>query len=94
MATLRIEHDVTDYDAWKSMFDADPADRKGSGVRRYRVMRSVDAPSRVHIDLEFDDVATAQAMHTKLKGVWAAAPDGMISGVTGVVVDEVQSESL
>lgn len=94
MATLRIEHEVSDYDAWKSMFDADPADRKGSGVRRYRVMRSVDEPRLVHIDLEFDDVETAQAMHAKLKGVWAAAPDGVISGATGTVVDEVQGEVL
>ena len=41
MPTLRIEHSVPDFAMWKLAFDSDPADRKGSGVRRYEVFRSV-----------------------------------------------------
>ena len=44
MTVLRVEHPITDYDTWKSAFDRDPADRKGSGVRRYRIYRPVDDP--------------------------------------------------
>ena len=35
-------------------FDHDPADRKGSGVRRYRIYRPVDDPHYITLDLEFD----------------------------------------
>jgi hypothetical protein len=68
---VRIEHSVADYDAWKAQFDRDPADRRGSGVRHYRVARSVDDPDLVLIDLDFDDVAAAEAMVVTLQGVWA-----------------------
>ena len=61
MHTLRIEHQVQDYDRWKQVFDSDPADRKGSGVRAYRVMRAVDEPDLVLIDLDFDSAEEAAA---------------------------------
>ena len=35
MTTLRIQHSVPDFDAWKQAFDADPMDRKAAGVRRF-----------------------------------------------------------
>lgn len=50
MPVLRVEHSVSDYDAWKKLFDDDPVDRKGSGVQRYRVGRSVRDPAFVTID--------------------------------------------
>jgi hypothetical protein len=43
MVILRIEHPVPDDEGWKK-----------SGVRRYRIMRAVDNPKTVMIDLEFD----------------------------------------
>ena len=39
MHTLRIEHAIADYDTWKQAFDRDPAGRRRSGARRYRVLR-------------------------------------------------------
>jgi hypothetical protein len=42
---------------WKQTFDRDPADRKGSGVRRYQIVRQVDEPNFVMVDLEFDRLA-------------------------------------
>jgi hypothetical protein len=53
MFTLRIQHSVPDFDRWKQAFDSDPADRKGSGVHTYRVLRAVEDPSLV-IDLDFE----------------------------------------
>ncbi len=41
MFTLRIEHQIRDFDAWKAAFDRDPARRQKSGVCRYRVFRPV-----------------------------------------------------
>ena len=37
MPIVRIEHAVPAFDKWKQTFDRDPADRKGSGVRRYQI---------------------------------------------------------
>jgi hypothetical protein len=70
MPTLRIEHAVPDYTRWKQAFDSDPADRKGSGVRRYQVMQSADDPNYVLIDLDFDSLEDAEGLLTKMRGVW------------------------
>ncbi len=66
--TLRIEHEVPEYDGWKRAFDGDPADRKGSGVRRYRVLRPLE--DYVLIDLEFDTLAEAEGLLAKMRRVW------------------------
>ncbi len=47
MPIVRIEHTVQDFEKWKQMFDTDPADRKGSGVRRYQILRAQDEPNYV-----------------------------------------------
>jgi hypothetical protein len=70
MPTLQIEHSVPNYDAWKKAFDSDPIGRERSGVRRYRVMRPVDDPGYVMIDLEFDAVADAEAVQAQLRELW------------------------
>lgn len=77
MTVLRVEHAISDYDTWKAAFDQDPADRKGSGVLRYRIYRPVDDPHYITLDLEFDGAPHAEAMLTKLHQVWkssSAAP--------------------
>lgn len=61
MHVLRIEYPVPDYGAWKEAFDRDLLDREGSGVRRYRILRSTDDPDYVLIDLEFEDPDEAAA---------------------------------
>jgi len=74
MPTLLIEHAVPDFDRWKQAFDSDPADRKGSGVRRYRVSRSVEDPNYVMIDLEFDTTEEAEGLLGKMRQVWSSGP--------------------
>ncbi len=71
MHILRIEHPVSDYDAWKAAFDSDPLGRDRSGVRRYRILRATDDPNYVMIDLEFDDASEAEAMHAALRELGA-----------------------
>ena len=46
MPIVRIEHSVPDFEKWRQAFDSDPADRKGSGVRRYTILRLQDDPNR------------------------------------------------
>ena len=61
MVMVRIEHTVPDFEKWKMAFDNDPADRKGSGVRRFQLLRLHDNPNFVMIDLQFDNQGQATA---------------------------------
>jgi hypothetical protein len=71
MYILRIEHPVQNYDGWKKAFGSDPIGRKKSGVRHYRIMRSVDDPNYIMIDLEFDSASAAKAAHAALLKLWS-----------------------
>jgi hypothetical protein len=70
MIVLQIEHQVLNFEAWKKAFDNDPIDRKRSGVKRYRVYRSNVDPNLVIIDMEFDELDSAQQTLTALRKVW------------------------
>ncbi|MGH3004917.1 MAG: hypothetical protein ACRDOS_03265 [Gaiellaceae bacterium] len=70
MHILRIEHPVPDFDAWKQAFDGDPVGREQGGVRRYRILRQVDDPNYVMIDLEFDSSSEANAFLAALRDLW------------------------
>jgi hypothetical protein len=67
MHILRIEHPIKDFDAWKKAFDSDPIGRRRSRVRRHRVLRPTDDAHYVMVDLEFDGLAEAEAMHAVLR---------------------------
>ncbi len=70
MHILRIEHPIPDFDGWKKAFDSDPVGRKKSGVRRYQVLRPIDDPNYVMIDLEFDTAREAEALLAAMRVVW------------------------
>jgi hypothetical protein len=71
MPILYIEHPVADFDGWKrNAFDADPIGRAKSGVRRHRISRRADDPNYVFIEMEFDTMAEAEAMHIAVRGLW------------------------
>ena len=52
MASLFGHFEVGDYDAWKKMFDSDPAGRAELG-KGHRIYRSVANPSEVFVAVEF-----------------------------------------
>lgn len=70
MYMLRIEHPVPNYDGWKQAFDSDPVGRVKSGVRRYQILRPIDNPNHVMIDLEFDSREQAEALLAAIRVVW------------------------
>ena len=95
MPILRIEHPVPDFNAWKKAFDNDPVDRKGSGVRRYRVLRAADDPNYVMIDLEFDNSSQAEAVHASLRELWGRVQaEGLIGTPKARIVEIVESKEL
>ena len=73
MFTVKIEHAIRDFETWKAAFDRDPAGRKQSGVRRYRVFRPMDDPGYVIIDLDFDGALEARAFLETMRKVWSRA---------------------
>ena len=70
MHTLQIQHQVPNYDGWKAAFESDPVGRERSGVRSYRILRPIDNPNDVMIELEFDDAAHAEALLAAMREVW------------------------
>ena len=94
MPTLRIEHAVPDFDAWKQVFDRDPADRKGSGVRRYTVSRAVDDPNYVTIDLEFDTAAAAEGLLSTMRKIWAGPGAAFMIDPKARIVETVEVREL
>jgi hypothetical protein len=94
MPILRIEHSVPDYNGWKQAFDNDPADRKGSGVRRYQVLRSVEDPNYVMIDLEFDSLDEAEGLLAKMRRVWSGDGQRVMRNPQARIVNSVESREL
>jgi hypothetical protein len=94
MPILRIEHAVPDFAGWKRAFDSDPVDRKGSGVRRYQVSRSVEDPNYVLIDLEFDTLGDAEGLLTKMRRVWSGEGQNVMRNPQARIVDTVEQIEL
>ena len=94
MPTLRIEHAVPDFDRWKQAFDSDPVDRKGSGVRRYRVLRSVEDPNFVMIDLEFDSVKAAEGLLDKMRQIWSGPGKAVMRDPRARIAESVEVQEL
>ena len=92
MHILRVEHGVPDFDAWKRAFDSDPVGRQEGGVRRYRILRPVDDPGHVLIDLEFDSASEAEAFHERLRELWGRVD--VMRNPTARVVEVVEIEEL
>ncbi len=65
MAYMLTRIDVRDYDAWKPMFDQDqPGARKDS--KGWRLMRNVDNPNEVFIQVEFASTDEAKSARERL----------------------------
>ena len=65
MAFILTRIQVGDYDTWKPMFDRDvPGARSDS--RGWRILRNVDDPNEVFIQVEFDSTDEARAGREKL----------------------------
>jgi hypothetical protein len=90
MPIVRIEHRVPDIGRWKQAFDSDPANRKGSGVRRYSILRLHDEPNRVMIDLEFETVEEAGAFLTRMKTIWNGPGKNLVEGPSGRIAEVVE----
>ena len=94
MPVLRIQHAVPNFDGWKRAFDGDPMDRKGSGVVRYQVHRSVADRNFVMLDLEFATLPEAEVLLSRLRALWAGPGGAVTRNPEAWIIETVESRSL
>ena len=95
MPTVHLEHAIKDFAMWKAAFDRDPIDRAGLGVRRHRVVRPLDDPRYVIVDLDFESTAEAEACVSALHRLWrtgTAAP-ALVGDPRVRIVETVEDET-
>ena len=74
MATLHIEHPITDLQTWLGAFTKFEEARRKAGVRAQSVRQPVDDDKYIYITLDFDSVEEAAAFKGFLETrVWASA---------------------
>ncbi|GAB93539.1 hypothetical protein [Gordonia rhizosphera] len=71
MYQLQVANTIDDFDSWRKAFDKFERVRADGGVRSYRVTRSVDDPTQVYVELDFDDLGHAQQYLPVLQKIWA-----------------------
>ncbi len=73
MATLHIEHPITDYDTWRVAFDGFADVRREAGVVSGRVARPVDDACYIFVSLDFGTAEQATAFLRFLESqIWAS----------------------
>ena len=65
MAFMLMRADVGDYEAWKKNYDADPVGRR-LVAKGHRLLRNVEDPSEVFIQVEFASADEAKAFRERL----------------------------
>lgn len=94
MVLLRIQHGVPNFDGWLRAFNADPVDRKGSGVRRYTIYRLAADPLLVGIDLELDTLPEAERLLEKLRRLWTGPGGAVMRNPEAWIFEAVESKQL
>jgi hypothetical protein len=94
MYILHIEHPVPDFEGWKRAFDNDPVARRKAGVRRYGVLRPVDDPNYVMIDLEFVTAELADAMLAALRTLWGSVEGTVMRSPKTRILEVVEAKEL
>ncbi len=92
MTILHIEHPIRDFDTWKKAFESDPAGRERSGVRSYQILRPIDDPNYVMIDLDFDSARAAEAFLAAMCEVWRRVEGTIIESPRVQIVEVVESK--
>ena len=73
MATLQIEHPITDLDTWLGAFAKFEQARANAGVLEHRVRRPVDDEKYILVSLEFATVEQAEGFKAFLEAnVWTS----------------------
>jgi ribosomal protein L35AE/L33A len=94
MHIVQIEHPVPDYDGWKRAFDSDPVKRKQSGVKRFKILRPIDDPKYVIIELELDSSKEAESFLTAIRNLWKDAEGKVMFNPKARIIEIVEDKEL
>ena len=92
MYKLCIEHPVPSYEKWKQAFDSDPVGREKMRVRRHQILRPVDNPNYVMIQLEFDTASDAEALHNAMRAVWSRVEGTIMTDPKAQIVEIAETK--
>ena len=96
MFTLQISYPVRDFDAFKKVFDSDPAGRAASGARTVRLFRDTDDQNSVGVLVDFDTKDAATVFLERLRSeVWdkpEVIGQLMTAAPTARILEEVARE--
>ncbi len=62
MATIILNHKVTDYNQWKPYYDADIKRRESAGLKEIKVGRKAGDPNTVYMIWEVKDIEGVNSM--------------------------------
>jgi hypothetical protein len=96
MATLHIEHPITDLPTWLGAFARFEDARTKAGVKAQRVHQPIDDDNYIYVELDFDAIEQAEAFKGFLESkVWSSpeASPGLGGTPRARVLTQVQTES-
>jgi hypothetical protein len=96
MATLHIEHPISELQTWLGAFGRFAEARQRAGVRAYRIYQPVDDEKYILIDLDFDTVDEAERFKRFLEtNVWSSreASPGLAGAPQARVLQPVVPET-
>ncbi|MBL8045735.1 MAG: hypothetical protein JNL09_04295, partial [Anaerolineales bacterium] len=74
-------------------FDSDPVGREQLKVRRYQILRRVDNPNYVTINLEFDTASDAEALLNAMRAVWARVEGTIMMNPKTEIAEVVETKT-
>ncbi|MBP2448140.1 cyclase [Rhizobium beringeri] len=83
MTTLFVRHEVSDYAAWRKIYDGFSPVQKANGVTAQAVYRAIDNPNDITVTHEFATLEAAQAF-SKLDELKTAMRTGGVLGAPTV----------
>ncbi len=92
MATLHIEHAITDLATWRGAFDRFEGRRVAGGVVAHRILQPVDDDHYVVVQLDFSSTSQALAFRGFLETqIWTAPTNspGLVGSPRAVVLESV-----
>ncbi len=95
MATLHIEHRITDFTTWKAAFDRFAERRSEAGVTAHRIYQPDDDAAYVVVQLDFPSIERAQALRAFLESrVWSApmSSPGLAGSPRAIVLVDVSGQ--
>ncbi len=88
-----VQHTVADYDVWKPGFDAHGTVRAAHGCTEHRVLRSIDNPNAITVELRFGSAAQVQGFLSDPSLKETMDKFGVTSAPVVSMLDEVEQRT-